>query len=558
MDLLPYPARLHPLPEGVRPFEASDASPYARKTVEAIAAGATEPTFASWTLQLGERGLALFNGRPSRQWWVRTYDLMPLLATWGLRALPGLVACGKGSPSQTVPVARLIDAPEVAPMMAEAIARLAKQRAIAERWLLAHPRAAAIGLVPDALRTRGKARGYARQALRRLLESGCGEEVAAVVGAYGAREALAELWEDLAPAPAPPRLDSDSRARELEASLLRANAGNEAYGRVDALAALDSERALFALVEVAHRARSRPIRRRARESLEAVRVRRGLSAADLEERMLPTLGLGEPLDAQGSWRLSASSDLKAALVDREGRRRSRLPRGLSAEAKARWKLLRRELKTVARSVLGRLEQRMIAEERWSAADFRGTVLAHPLLRELARGLVFDAGARFRVAEDYTLADVDDEPFALPEADVAIVHPLHLSAEERAAWVAVLADNACVQPFPQLSRPVARPRLEAGALVGLAPALPLSTTAFAVLGATRRGWERGRIERGALLCSVRRELAGCAAEAELTPGIALHDPAAAPVQRLGPVRVEGEPSALVLSELGVELAALAQP
>lgn len=93
----------------VRPSKEA-ASEYERESVEEAVSG-KKKTFASWTTGLGEEGLAIFNRMPSTAWWVRSYDLQKILVHWGLRALPGIAACGAGAPSETVPVALHIDSP---------------------------------------------------------------------------------------------------------------------------------------------------------------------------------------------------------------------------------------------------------------------------------------------------------------------------------------------------------------------------------------------------------------------------------------------------------------
>lgn len=77
----------------------------------------------------------------------------------------------------------------------------------------------------------------------------------------------------------------------------------------------------------------------------------------------------------------------------------------------------------------RLERAMVAGRRWSAADFDAFLVRHPLVGHLVRSLVWGtyAGeklvATFRVAEDASLASIDDTAFVLKEGlAVAIVHP----------------------------------------------------------------------------------------------------------------------------------------
>jgi hypothetical protein len=67
------------------------------------------------------------------------------------------------------------------------------------------------------------------------------------------------------------------------------------------------------------------------------------------------------------------------------------------------------------------------------------------------------GATFRVAEDGSLATIDDDRFVVPEgAQVLLPHAAHLDEPTRTRWSTVLADYELLQPFAQLARPVATP------------------------------------------------------------------------------------------------------
>jgi hypothetical protein len=538
------------------PKRKPGSNPRLDATLEALERGTMKgKTFAANTVHWGERGLAIFNRMPSTAWWVRAYDLLPVLIEFELRALDGIVACGAGAPSETVPVARHIDSPRVAPMMAEAFARLAKQRAIAETWLMTYPRAAAIGLVPN-VAARGKAREYAEKALQHLVSAGHGALVRDVAREYGLEDQLEAVLSAApreAPVTASARADLDEEVRDLERRLLRANASSAAYALLDRLTAIDTDRAVFAVAEVASRGRSRPIRRRAAQSLEAVRARRTLSASDLAERMIPRLGLDDPATAfvevaARRYRLVVSSDFTPELIDEAGTRTARLPRGASDDVKRRYKLLAKELTTVGKAMRARLELRSITGEAWSAGAFREHVLAHPVLREIARGLLFrtSGGTCFRVAEDYTLADVEDSTFSLRDDEqVTVAHPLDVDAGELARWVELFADYELLQSFEQLARAHHRVEVEAGR----APALEgREVSAGAILGLERRGYRRAHIDHGPTLLAMERQLAGLHAVIDVRPGIVLTDVANAPRQTISRVAILGAPTPRALSEI----------
>lgn len=568
-ELLPYAERLVGVERAAPPARGAR-DDYARDQARAAAAGSKRKTFASFTLALGDEGLALFNRLPSSAWWVRTYDLEKVLAAWGLDCLPGIVACGAGAPSETVLVADHIDSPRVAPMMAETFGRLAKQRAIAEGWLFRHPEAAAIGLVPDAVAGKPKARAFARGALARLVEGGQADLVRDVAARYGA-EVQAELLDLLGPPRGAARSKSkkkaarttgpdlalEAEARDLEQQLRRATAGTAAYELVDRLGRIDTDRALFAIAELAAKARSRPLRRRAAQALAAARARRGLSEDDLAVRMIPRLGLDDPwVTLRGErHRLAASPALEPRLVAPDGTRAATLPQGAPAALRRRWELLRKELRTLSRATRDRLERRMVAGDAWSGEAFLAHVVGHPVLVELARGLLLRAGdAWFRVAEDGTLADEEDALLRLPAgASVVIPHPLDVPAARLARWAERFAEYSLVQPFEQLGRAHHRVAVKGGRVPSL---VGRTLPSGAVLGLERRGWERGHIDHGPTLCSMVRALPGLTAHVSFEPGVRLDAPTRPPTQRVSDVSLSLEagatPPARSLSELARDL------
>ena len=83
-----------------------------------------------------------------------------------------------------------------------------------------------------------------------------------------------------------------------------------------------------------------------------------------------------------------------------------------------------------------------------------------LARQLVFGSYDDGGnllQTFRITEDQTIADPDDEITEFPATEtVGIVHPAHLDEATKSSWGEVLADYAIFPPFQQLGRPVLKP------------------------------------------------------------------------------------------------------
>lgn len=92
-----------------------------------------------------------------------------MLARFGEAVLPGLLSVIESDPIGGLTIAQTVGSAAIAPLAARALLRLKKAKPLAIDWLLAHPRHALIGLLPDAVGKPGAARDAAEFALRWLL-----------------------------------------------------------------------------------------------------------------------------------------------------------------------------------------------------------------------------------------------------------------------------------------------------------------------------------------------------------------------------------------------------
>ncbi|GAA2741976.1 DUF4132 domain-containing protein [Kitasatospora cinereorecta] len=307
------------------------------------------------------------------------------------------------------------------------------------------------------------------------------------------------------------RLGDDETVRRLT-PVLRAWPGEGAHHRavdgLEVLAAIGSDVALLHLHGIAQRVKFKALKARAQEKIAEVAAGLGLSGEQLSDRLVPDFGL----DADGTtvvdygtrtFTVGFDEQLKPYVLDADGARRKDLPapgaRDDAEKAPAerkRFAALKKDVRTVAGDQIRRLEDAMVGQRSWTAEEFDQLFVGHPLLWHLVRRLVWLAEAdgvttAFRVAEDRTLADVEDEVFELPEgATVRLAHPL-LLGDDLAAWSEVFADYEILQPFRQLGRQVYAPTDEerAGHRLTRFENGPLLPTARLV-GMERRGWQRG--------------------------------------------------------------------
>jgi hypothetical protein len=244
---------------------------------------------------------------------------------------------------------------------------------------------------------------------------------------------------------------------------------------IDVLGAMGTDLALSLVGRMSRSSLRQYMKDRAVELLAEIASNRGLTTDELEDRTAPELGLDEHgsmrLDfGPRSFRVGFDEHLRPFAQTEAGERLDALPRAsksddaaLAKAAGEAWKTLKSEAEKVARDQIARLERMMGEERRVEAEVFRDAFVAHPLVGHLAKRLVwgaFDASGAlletFRVAEDRSLATVEDEPYALPDtARVGVIHPYALRDQPglAARWGQVLSDYAILQPFAQLGRPV---------------------------------------------------------------------------------------------------------
>jgi hypothetical protein len=306
----------------------------------------------------------------------------------------------------------------------------------------------------------------------------------------------------------------DTSALRL-APLVRAWPGESQHPRavlgLEVLRAIGTDTALLQINGIAQKVPFKGLKAKALECMEAIAAERGLTRPELEDRIVPDGGLddsGTRVFDFGPRRFHflLGPGMKPMVRDESGAIKPDLPKpntkddaGQAAAAVDAWKLLKKQVADVAKVQAARLEQAMVTGRRWSVEEFETLLVRHPLMRHLVRMVVWGirdpAGTplgTFRVTEDETYADAKDEALILPQgARVGIIHPLHLSEAERAAWGELHSDYEIVPPFAQIGRPIHRLEPgEAGATrITRFDGRPIPATSL-VGTLERLGWTRG--------------------------------------------------------------------
>ncbi len=271
-------------------------------------------------------------------------------------------------------------------------------------------------------------------------------------------------------------LGSDASALKL-APMVRAWPGESQHQRavlgLECLRAIGSDTALMLINGIAQKVPFKGLKTKAGECMEAIAKDRGFTRPQLEDRIVPTCDLDErgtrTFDfGPRQFRFVLGPGMKPMLREADGKVRPDLPKpnakddpALAAQATEEWKLLKKQVGDVVKTQVVRLEQAMVTGRRWPREDFENLLVRHPLMTNLVRLLVWGAydadgnlAATFRVTEEQSFADQQDEPISLDGyPEVGLVHPLHLSEEDKQAWGELLGDYEIVPPFAQLGRPI---------------------------------------------------------------------------------------------------------
>src|SRR5262245_17852505 len=358
----------------------------------------------------------------------------------------------------------------------------------------------------------------------------------------------------------------------------------QAIQGAECLCAIGTDTAIIGLNGLAEKSKPPSLQRHARVLIEELVRVSGLSKDQLDDRIVPDLGL----DERGTrvfdfgprkFRVILGGDLKPVVQDESGKGRADLPKPnarddaeKAAAALAEWKLMKKQLREAARAQAARLERALVNSRRWSVKEFETFLVRKPLMFNLVRRLLWgafddkgDRKAVFRVTEEREYLDKKDTAVSLKEiASVGLVHPLFLEAAEQAAWGELFADYEISQPFPQLGRAVYR--LEPGEAEAkeFTRFVGKKVAAVWLMSLDSAGWVRDSPGYG-ISSEHRREFPGPRVTAVLDyePGIPTGDPRQAPDQVLGRcffpggyTVLLGQVDPVVLSEVLKDLTTLA--
>ena len=246
---------------------------------------------------------------------------------------------------------------------------------------------------------------------------------------------------------------------------------NKAVTGLDILSSIGSDFAIRSINGILLKTKYKPLLERAGDIMDAIADVRGLTKAELDDRLVPTFGLDDPdvfaLDfGKRTFRIEINEKLVPTIIDTENQKIKDLPKPVKADDKIKakeatefWKGLKADLKTEATTQLMRFEQAMLSGRQWKVADFRSLLVAHPVLCALVRHLVWGTvqdkkvGRLFRVNDEGKCLDAKGKDVSLTDGVmVCIPHPLDIQ-KSLENWQDALAKNKLKQPFSQIGRQI---------------------------------------------------------------------------------------------------------
>lgn len=221
---------------------------------------------------------------------------------------------------------------------------------------------------------------------------------------------------------------------------------------IAALGEIDSALSLSACDEIYNKKKySWSIRQAAKNALVLAAKRRGLSQTELYDELIPTLGLnkeGLVLDVGPySYLVKIKPDLTFSVLNQQtGKISKSLPKMKPAEnedlyslADVEFKTLKKNLKPVIKQLQARLSEALECGQLWQSQRWLALFTQHPILSLIGQGIVWqyqkvnDELLSFRLSEDGSLIDFDDEEVVLAEGNVSLWHHAESSQEEHNQW-----------------------------------------------------------------------------------------------------------------------------
>lgn len=210
------------------------------------------------------------------------------------------------------------------------------------------------------------------------------------------------------------------------------------------------------------------------EVLYAAAEKRGISVSELLDELTPDFGLSKAIVLElgdTTFEVLLQGDLTLRLKDKQGKVFKSLPINKNPALAETWdaansqfKTLSAALKNIVKQQAPRMQAAFIIGKTWPSERWQRLFLNHPLLRVMGQGLIWQTQENqprsFRIAEDFSLLDVEDNIIELPDnTKISLWHPVNVTPAEVNAWKTNLADYELEGMIDQINAPTELPPTE---------------------------------------------------------------------------------------------------
>lgn len=236
--------------------------------------------------------------------------------------------------------------------------------------------------------------------------------------------------------------------------------------------ALSSDPAAIVIVDsISRKFKFRQVKTAAAAALQNAAQELGISAEELADRIVPTLGFdktGRQVFDYGkrSFTVRLTDALELEIVNDQGKAVKSMPAPgktddpQAADAYEAFKTMKKGIKTTVTAQRARLESALSVLRCWDTQRWRALFVENPIMHQFAMSLIwgiYEDGRltdTFRYMEDGTFNTVDEEEYTLPEdGKIGLVHPVELDEDTLQGWKQQLEDYEIRQSIDQLGRTV---------------------------------------------------------------------------------------------------------
>ena len=196
--------------------------------------------------------------------------------------------------------------------------------------------------------------------------------------------------------------------------------------------------------------------------LEEYAALRGMTADTIRDQYLSEIGL----DAQGGKRYDLGNqtvtvrlqqDLGFLVELPDGKTAKSLPKKGAdeekyASANADFAQMKKDAKKIVKSRCNALFGDFLSAHARSAEDWQRSYLQNPLLRSVAKLVVWSQGKSTFTLADSGAIRSDGSAYKMGAGEIRVAHPMEMAAEDVAAWQSYFRTNNIKQPFEQVWEP----------------------------------------------------------------------------------------------------------